>query len=97
MREVGQGQRLQPDSARAGKRGEEDSVAAEEHVADAADPRDLETDAGREHADMAGMDPQGFVRRKVVGHDFAPELDEGLALTTEFLQEKTIAAENARA
>ena len=41
--EFGDGQRLQPDLARAGERGEKDAVAAEDHVLDSGDALDLES------------------------------------------------------
>ena len=40
--ELGNGQRLQPDSSRPGEGGEKDSVAAEDHVLNAGHGRDLE-------------------------------------------------------
>src|SRR5215472_2606320 len=44
MRQVHQRKRLQPHAPRSGERAEEDPVAAEEHIADALDARDVEPD-----------------------------------------------------
>ena len=60
--EAGDGQRLQPDAAGAGERGEEDAVAAEDHVLDAGDALNLEGDGGLEGADVAGVDAEEFRR-----------------------------------
>jgi hypothetical protein len=94
---IGYGQGLQPNPAGAGESREENPVTAKEHVADASDSRDLETHAIGKHADVARMDAKGLVRREIVGHDFASQFDKRLALATEFLEEKTIAAKNSSA
>ncbi len=46
---------------------------------------------------MAGMDAQSLVRREIVGHNLAPEFDEGLALPGQLLQEKAVAAKDPHA
>lgn len=43
------------------------------------------------------MNPQGFVRREIGGDDLAAQLDKGLTLPGQFLQEKTFSAEDPRA
>ena len=46
---------------------------------------------------MAGMDAQGFAGREVARHNLTAEFDEGLTISAELLQEKSIPAENAGA
>jgi hypothetical protein len=55
VREVWQRERLQPDFARSGEACDEDTVAAEEHVADAFDQRDVHVHRLAEHADVTRM------------------------------------------
>jgi len=50
--------RLEPDAARASERGEEDAVAAEDHVLEAGDALDVEGDRGLEGSDVAGVDAE---------------------------------------
>ena len=88
--EPGDGEGLQPDATRSGERGEEDAVASENEVLDAADHRDLERDAGREGADVARMDEQGFTLLEVAGYDLAGELDPRQALAADFLQQEAV-------
>src|ERR1035438_3398559 len=59
----------------AGKRGQEDAVAAKDHIADSGNARDLEAHAGLERAYMAGMHSQGLAVAKVLGDHLARELD----------------------
>src|SRR4051812_3995076 len=54
VREIGDGERLQPNTARTGERGEENAVAAEEHVGDSLDTGDLEFHVVFEHAYVPG-------------------------------------------
>src|SRR6202011_20384 len=56
---------LQPDMAGAGQRREEQAFAAEQYVLEALHHLNVESDAGLEHADMAGMDQQALARRKI--------------------------------
>ena len=95
MGEFGDGQRLQPDFAGAGEGSEEDAVSAEDHVTDAGDAGDLEVDVGLECSDMAGMDAEGFAGAELLKNDFAGELDPGDAFAADFLQQETVAAEDA--
>ncbi len=95
MGEARDGQGLEPDAARAGERGEEDAVAAEDHVAYAGDTLDLEGDAGLERSDVTGMDAEGFTGGKVFDDELAGELEPGYPLAVDLLQEETIAAEDA--
>src|ERR1700757_2773043 len=95
--EAGNGQRLQPNASGAGESGEKDSVAAEDHVADAGDAGDLEGDAGRKGSDVSRMHPQHLAGREVFGDNFARKLDPRDALAGDVLQEESVAAEDARA
>ena len=60
MGEAGDGERLQPDAAGPGERGQEDAVAAEDQVFDSGDALNLERDRGLEGADVAGVDAEEF-------------------------------------
>jgi len=93
--EFGDGQGLQPDFAGAGEGGEEDAVSAEDHVADAGDAGDLEVDVGFEGSDMAGMDAESLAGAEFLKNDFAGELDPGDAFAADFLQEESVASEDA--
>jgi hypothetical protein len=75
VRQVLHGHRLQPDTPRAGKRGQEDPVAAEEHVLDAGDSRDAELDSLLEHADVPGVHADGVARLEVVDDHLAVQLN----------------------
>src|SRR5580658_97783 len=97
VRQSGDGQGLEPDAAGAGQRGQEDSVAAEDHVLDAGDGGDLKCDAGLECADVAGMDAQGFAGLQVADNEFAREFEPGSALSADLLQQEAVAAENSGA
>ena len=95
--ETGDGERLQPDAAGAGERGEKDAVAAEDHVFDAGDALNLERDGGLEGADVAGMDAEEFAGGEVFDDELAGEFEPGYALAADLLQEEAVAAEDARA
>ena len=71
--QIGERQRLQPDASGAGERGQEDAVAAEEHVTDALNPGDLEVHTALERADVTGMDAQRLAGLQVADHDFSAE------------------------
>jgi hypothetical protein len=73
--ETGDGQRLQPDATRPGERGEEDAIASEDEIFNAADHGDLERNARGEGADVAWMDEQGLALLQVAGDDLAGELE----------------------
>src|SRR3984893_18439864 len=94
MRQVLHGHRLQPHAAGTRECGEEDAVAAEEHVLDTRDGRDVELHRFLEHADMAWMHAQGVARLQVVAHDLAAEPDPRGSLSLQALHAKTRAAEN---
>jgi hypothetical protein len=96
MRQVGERERLQPDFPRAGQVGEEQAVAAEQHVLEAAHRGDLEIYAFVKHSNMAGMHAQHLTGSQVVGDDFAAKFDPGAAGAGQALQQEAIAAENAR-
>ena len=79
------------------QRGQENAVAAEEHVSDAGDARDAEVYTRLEHPDVPRMHPQRLARAEVIWHDLAAEFDPRLPLAGELLQQKSVAAENSRA
>jgi hypothetical protein len=96
-REVRQRQRLQPDFSGPGQTRDEEPVAAEDHVADAGQQRDVEVDRLAEHADVTRMGLDRFARGEIVGDDFAAELDPRRARAAELLHDEAVAAEHARA
>ncbi len=73
--EAGDRKGLQPDAARAGERGEEDAIAAKDHVSDAGDALNLEGDGGLEGSDVAGMDAEKFAGSEVFDDEFAREFE----------------------
>ena len=73
MSQVGEWERLQPYASGASESGQEDAIAAEEHVANTLNPGDLEVHAGLEGTDMTWMDAQRFTGLKVAHDDFAAE------------------------
>jgi hypothetical protein len=91
----GDGERLQPDSSGASESGEEDTVAAEDHVFDAGDGGDLERDAGLEGSDVAGVDAESFSGLKVADDKFAGEFEPGHALSSDALEQEAVATENS--
>src|SRR6185312_10593916 len=90
MSETRDGQRLQPDAARAGKGGEENAVSAEDHVANAGDAGDLEGHLRLEGADVAGVDAEHFSGREVASDDFAGKLQPGGALPGHALKDESV-------
>src|SRR5271168_412278 len=97
MREPRNRQRLQPDPPRASQRGHEDSIAAEEHVANSGNRGDLKRHAGLEGAHMARMNAQRLPGAKVLSDDLARQLNPRGADTADMLQPKAIAAKDTRA
>src|SRR5580658_2863783 len=97
VREARDGQRLQPDGSRADHFGEEEAVAAEDHVLDAGHRGDLKADRGLEGSDVAGMDAQDFAGLEVLADQLAGELEPRGACAAQLLEEETVAAEDARA
>ena len=93
----GDGQGLEPDAAGAGESGEEDSVAAEDHVLDAGNGGDLEGDAGLKGADVARMDAQSFAGLQIADDESSGEFEPGGALSGGLLQKEAVAAENSGA
>ncbi len=93
--ELGDGEGLEPDASGALEHGEEDSVAAEDHVLDAADGGDLEVDAGLECADVAGVYLEDFAGGEVLDDDFAGEFEPEGADAGDLLEEESVAAEDA--
>src|SRR5260370_27648532 len=97
VRQLGNRERLQPDSARASERSQENSVAPENHVLDPRNGRDLKRHAGLKCADMPRMDPQSFSRLQIAHHEFAGEFKPCSALPAEPFQQKATAAKNTSA
>src|SRR5215469_6533818 len=58
--QLGDGKRLQPDSAGAGERSEKKAIPAENHIPDARHGSDLKRNTAFERPDMAGVHAQGF-------------------------------------
>jgi len=94
--EFGDGQGLEPDSAGSAEVCEEDAVSAEDGVLDAADGGDVETDAALECAYVAGMHEQRFAGCEVFDDHFAGKFEPGGSDAGDFLQEESVAAEDAR-
>ena len=95
MSEAADGQGLEPDAAGTGEFGEEDAVAAKDHVFEAADEGDLEADAGMEGPNMAGVYAEHFAGLEVFDDDFAGELEPCRAYSADALEEEAVAAEDA--
>src|SRR6185312_7391736 len=74
-----------------------DSVAAEDHVADARNAGDLEGDVGMESADVAGMNAEGFSGGEVLGDNFAGEFEPCSSLAGDALEDESVAAEDTGA
>ena len=97
MGQVRDGHALQPDFARAGQAGDEQTIRAEQGVTDAAHKNNVKIHGILEHPDMARVDLNGLAGPKVVHHGFAPKLDKGGAWAGEALHDKPIAAEQTGA
>ena len=67
------------------------------NVLDALDAVELERDAGVEHPDVAGVDPDRLPRRELVLDDLAVELDPGVAGARHLLEDEAGAAEETGA
>src|SRR6185437_9311846 len=65
------GKGLQPYFPRTGKRGQENSIAAEDHVSDSGNSGNLEGDTRLECADVAGVHAQGLSGAQLSRHHFA--------------------------
>src|SRR5208337_832830 len=96
VRQLGNGQGLEPDSSRAGQRREKNPVPAEDHVLDAGHSRDLERNAGLKCAHVAGMHAESLAGLKIAHDQLSGQFEPGGALSAESLQQETVAAENAR-
>src|SRR5579862_3133782 len=95
--QAGDGEGLEPDAAGAGELREEEAIATEDHVAQAADHGDLKRDAALECADVSGVDEKCFAGTEIAHNQLAGELQPGGALAADLLQQEAGAAENARA
>jgi hypothetical protein len=92
--EARDGQGLEPDAARACESGEEDTVAAEDHVLDAGDALNLEGDAGLEGSDVAGVDAEDFAGGEVLDDDFAGEFEPSHSLPRDLLEKEAVATKD---
>src|ERR1700744_2707518 len=97
VRELRDGQRLQPHSSRPGERGEKDALAAEDHVANAGDARDLKRHGSLEGANVSRMDAQQLAGSEVLDDQLARELEPCDTLSAHLLQQEAVAAEDTRA
>src|SRR5579859_3767093 len=97
MRQVWHGQRLQPDAAGASQLHQEQPVATEDRIGDAADHGDVERDAFLEHPDMARMYQQRLAGAELMGDNLAAQFHPGLSVAGQALQDEALAAEDAAA
>src|SRR5260370_704104 len=93
--QLGNRERLQPDSPGTSERGKKNSVAAENHVLDARNGRDLKRHARLKRTDMTGMNAQSFAGLQDADHELTGKFKPGSPLPTEPLQQETAAADNA--
>lgn len=93
--EFGDGQSLEPDPPGPCERGEKDSVATEDQISDSGDTLNLESHAGLKCSDVARMNAKELAGSKVFDDEFAREFEPGDSLPTDFLQNKTAAAEDS--
>ena len=70
-------------------------VVAQVPVVDPREPDDRERDGVVEQADVAGVDEQRLPRGQLVGDDLARELDPGLALALQLLEDEALPAPQA--
>ncbi len=97
MSQFGNWKCLEPDSTGASQNSQKNSVTAEDHIFDSRHGRDLERNAGLECSHMAGMNPQSFAGLKIANHEFSRKFEPSGAQSAHLLQQKAVAAENARA
>ena len=83
--QLGDGKRLQPNSARAGERSEKNAIPAENHIPDAWHGSDLKRNAAFESSDMAGVHAQSFAGAEIAKDQFAGEFEPGSSLPCDFL------------
>src|SRR5579859_2320911 len=88
MRQVWHGQRLQPDAAGASQLHQEQPVATEDRIGDAADHGDVERDAFLEHPDMARMYQQRLAGAELMGDNLAAQFHPGLSVAGQALQDE---------
>src|SRR5690606_29510269 len=88
-------QRLQPDLARTGERGQEHAFAAEEHALDAAHGAHVHVHAGVVADHAAGIDVDALARGQLALHHAAAGVDEHPAVALELLHDEPLAAEQA--
>src|SRR5260221_10432084 len=75
--------------------GEEQALAAEQNIAEAAHHLDVEPDAGSLDADMADMDEQHVIGPEVLFDDLAGEIEPDGAGPRHLLQDEALATEEA--
>src|SRR5260370_33880622 len=94
--QLGNRERLQPDSPGTSERGKKNSVAAENHGLDARNGRDLKRHARLKCTDMTGVNAQSLSRLQVANHELAGKFKPRSPLSAQPLQQKATASENAR-
>src|ERR1035438_9222161 len=97
MREPRNRQGLQPHSSRAGHHRQENPIPAKDHVFDARHHGDLKPDRGLKSSHVARMHEQGFAGSEVLDDQLAGKLEPRRTLAAYLLQQKTVAAKDARA
>src|SRR5437764_14301748 len=96
MGQLGDGQPLKPDSSRPGECHQKNSITAEDHIFNPRHGRDLKRHARLKRADMARMHPQCLTRLQITHHELSRKFEPRHSLSAKLLQQKTIAAEDAR-
>src|SRR5690606_22847100 len=88
-------QRLQPYLAGAGERGQENTLAAEQHALDATDRTHVHLHAGVVADHAAGIDIDAFAGGKLALHHATAGMDEHPAVAFQLLHDEALAAEQA--
>src|ERR1044071_10267155 len=96
VREAAERERLQHDVSRYGEHGVEQSLAAEECVAESADELDVVVDSVGHRHDAAGVDAHRLARREVELEHVAAAVQEHESLSAQLLQDEAFAAEESR-
>jgi len=97
VRKPRDGQRLQPHASWPLHHGQEQPIAAEDHVLDARNSGDLEADRALKRAHVAGMHAQHLAGSKIFHNQLAAQLKPCNSLPGQALQQEPVAAKDARA
>ena len=87
--------RLQPNLSRPGQQGQENSIAAEDHVLNSRNLGDLEAHGGLKCSHMARMHPKCLAGCQLLDDQLAAELQPGCSLAAHLLQHEPCAAKDA--